>query len=276
VQRVSVGLGVRDAYGSELLAIRDRGVLDVLEVMIDDGLEASPRLETWRRLGARWPLIAHGTELGIASAEPPDPGYLKRVAKALGRAHVHWYSEHLAFVATKDTALGHFVPLGSSEEELAVLRDNVAAVRARVPVPFLLENPSDILGWEAELGGHSLGARYARSLEVAECGALLDLTNLLLDAKNDGWDPMHFLDAMDLERVVQIHVAGGRFDGALHIDSHDHDVTDETWDLLAHVGARASQLRAVIIERDDRLPPLDALLGEVSRARAALAKAGRA
>src|SRR5262249_2584283 len=81
---VAVGLGLRDVHVEPLLALRDRGALDVLEVMIDDALDAPdetskaepPRRATWRRLGAKWPLVAHGTELGIAGADAPDAGYL--------------------------------------------------------------------------------------------------------------------------------------------------------------------------------------------------------
>jgi uncharacterized protein (UPF0276 family) len=276
VSRVSVGLGVRDAYVEPLAALAERGALDVLEVMIDDGLDLGARLAAWRRLGAKWPLVAHGTELGIAGAHGPDDAYLRRVARALDEVRAHWYSEHLAFVRTPDAALGHFAPMGSSDDELAVLRENAARLRARVRTPLLLENPSDILGWESEAGGRALGERYARALYAAHAGALLDLTNLVIDARNDGWSAPHFLDGMDVGRVVEIHLAGGRVDGALHIDSHDHDVDEEALALVSYVAARAPDLRAVIIERDERLPKLDHLLAEVARVRAVLARGGRA
>lgn len=273
---VSLGLGVRDAYVDELLRLGDKRAVDVLEVMIDDGLGASPRAKDWRRLGAKWPLVAHGTELGIGSATDLDASYLAEVGRAASSLSVHWYSEHWGFVRSGDVELGHFAPVGASEYELAVLRENAGRVRDAIRCPLLLEHPSDILGWEADEGGAHLGARFAKALEAAEAGALIDLTNLVIDAKNDGYQPMEFLGALDFERVVEIHLAGGHFDGALHIDSHDHDVHEEALELLTWLAPRAPHLRAVIVERDDRLPPLDHLLGEVDRARRALARAGRA
>jgi hypothetical protein len=276
VQRVSVGIGVRDAQLEELARLRDRKALDVLEVMIDDGLEPSPRVDAWRALGARWPLVAHGTELGVGGADPPAPAYLDRVGRALSNVGAQWYSEHLAFLGTASTALGHFAPLGDGADALGVLRENAALVRGGVRCPFLLENPSDILGWEVELGGKALGERYARALEASEAGALLDLTNLVLDARNGGFSVGEFLDVLPWERVVEIHLAGGRYDGTLHIDSHDHDVDAEALSLLGEAARRATNLRAVIIERDDRLPGLAHLLHEVERVRVELGKAGRA
>ncbi len=66
---------------------------------------------------------------------------------------------------------------------------------------------------------------------------------------------------------MEVHLAAGRAQNGLWIDAHDHPVDEETWALLAAVAPRAPNLRAVIIERDDRRPPLDALLAEVERAR---------
>ncbi len=48
------------------------------------------------------------------------------------------------------------------------------------------------------------------------------------------------------------------------IDSHDHPVDDEAVGWVGRVAARAPNLRALIVERDDRLPALDALLDEVA------------
>lgn len=272
---MAVGLGVRDENLDELLALRDRTALDVLEVMIDDGLVDGPRRAAWRRLGARWPLLAHGTDLGVADAAGVDPGYVTRVGSALSAIAVRWYSEHLSFLRAGDVQLGHFAPPSEDAGAIEVLRANVAAVAARWGGPLLLENPADVLGWGSEAGGAALGARFAAQAAGADVGVLLDLTNLVLSARNDGFVAGEWLGALDMDRVVEVHLAGGRFDGALWIDSHDHDVDGEALELLRSVARRAPNLRAVVIERDDRLPPLDRLLDEVARVRAVLGAEGR-
>jgi uncharacterized protein len=272
VPNVPVGIGVRDPWLADLLVLDDRGAVDVLEVMIDDGLERGPRRDSWRRLGARWPLIAHGTELGIGDAAGPDPTYVARVAAALADLHVHWYSEHLSFLRAASIDLGHFAPLSDDDASRATLAANAAKVREAVGCPLLLENPADVLGWEASgpAAAATLGRAFARALEAARCGALLDLTNLLYGARNDGYDAADFLDALEWDRVVEVHLAGGHLHDGLWIDAHDHPVDDEALELLGEVARRASRLRAVIIERDDRLPGLGALLDEVARVRARL------
>lgn len=277
MREVAVGIGVRDAWMPELLALgaRDRARLDVLEVMIDDALLPRSR-DAMRALGAKFPLVAHGTELGIGAASGVDAAYVRAIASALSFLHVRWYSEHLAFTRAGDVELGHFGPLSSTASARDALRSNAAAVRAASPCPLLLENPADVLGWEAEEGGAALGAAFSASLDAADAGALLDLTNLVLGARNDGYDADAFVDAMDLDRVVEVHLAGGRFDGQLWIDSHDHDVDADALALLRRVARRARNLTAVVIERDDRLPTLGALLAEADAVRAVLRDAGRA
>jgi uncharacterized protein (UPF0276 family) len=105
---------------------------------------------------------------------------------------------------------------------------------------------------------------------------LLDLTNLIYGAKNDGYDTRTFLDALPWDRIVEVHLAGGRQLGDLWIDTHSHPVEEDALRWLPMVAERAPALRAVIIERDDCLPPLEELLNEVARVRRALSVGGTA
>ena len=60
VPRIAVGLSVRDPHLEELLQL-DRSAIDVVEVMIDEALDPGCKRNNWRKIGARWPLLAHGT-----------------------------------------------------------------------------------------------------------------------------------------------------------------------------------------------------------------------
>lgn len=277
MERVAVGIGVRDPHLEALCALRDTRAIDVLEVMIDDGLSGGPRADAWRRLGARWPLVAHGTELGIADAAGVDEAYVDRVGRALGAFHVRWYSEHLAFLRGGGVELGHVGPVGGDEESLAAVARGAAVVRAKTRCPLLLENPADVLGFGAggPDAGAALGRAFAAALEAADAGALLDLTTLVLGARNDGYDARAFLEELPWDRVVEVHLAGGHLHDGLWIDSHAHDVDAEALALLGDVASRSPNLRAVIIERDDRIPPLDHLLAEIEKARGVLRARGR-
>jgi uncharacterized protein (UPF0276 family) len=103
------------------------------------------------------------------------------------------------------------------------------------------------------------------------CGILLDITNVRTNADNHGFDPISFLEAMPLEHVVQLHLAGGYrgHDGKL-VDGHNHPPDEETWNLLRAFAERAEPLGS-ILEHDTDFPDnFDPLLATVVRAREVL------
>jgi hypothetical protein len=64
-------------------------------------------------------------------------------------------------------------------------------------------------------------------------------------------------------------------DGDVYADTHSAPVPEASWDLLRWLAERAP-IRAVIVERDDDLPPFTELLDEIARARSILDDARRA
>jgi uncharacterized protein (UPF0276 family) len=97
---------------------------------------------------------------------------------------------------------------------------------------------------------------------------LLDVNNIYVNAINHRYDPHEFLDALSLQRVRYIHIAG-HYDEApdLKVDTHGRDVIDPVWTLLAAAYRRLGPV-PTLLERDFNLPPLPVLLGEVAHIRA--------
>jgi hypothetical protein len=93
----------------------------------------------------------------------------------------------------------------------------------------------------------------------------LDLENVHANSRNHGYNPLEYLESLPLERVVEAHLAGGVLRDGEYADTHTRPVPEESWSLLEWLASRAP-LRAVIIERDDDLPPFPDLLAEVRRA----------
>ena len=83
---------------------------------------------------------------------------------------------------------------------------------------------------------------------------------------NHGDDPRAFLDRLPMDRVVQLHIAGGHWHDGQLVDSHARPTAPEVWDLVDEVVARAP-VRGIILERDEDLPPFGDLLAELDRAR---------
>lgn len=110
------------------------------------------------------------------------------------------------------------------------------------------------------------GLFYADVVEATGCGLLLDLGNLLANARNAKVDPRAALASFPLEAVAMIHIAGGREIDGYWFDTHADPVGDDVFDLLAEVFARVGP-RPTLLERDDAFPATRELLGELARCR---------
>ena len=97
---------------------------------------------------------------------------------------------------------------------------------------------------------------------------LLDLANTYANARNHGGDPLAFLDALPLERIAYVHVAGGVERDGLYHDTHAHPTPPAVLELVAELCARRDP-PGVMLERDDAYPPeadLDAELDAIAAA----------
>ena len=100
----------------------------------------------------------------------------------------------------------------------------------------------------------------------ADCWLLLDVNNVFVSGYNHDFEPQEFLQAIDVDRVVQFHLAGHEDQGTHKIDTHDEPVSEEVWTLFAEAWRRFGPV-STMIERDDKFPPFAELLAELQRAR---------
>jgi uncharacterized protein (UPF0276 family) len=108
---------------------------------------------------------------------------------------------------------------------------------------------------------------FARLVEATGCGVLLDVANVHINAQNHGFDPKDFLAAMPLHAVVQIHLAGGYWDGDVYVDAHSERVNSPTWELLDVLAAKVP-IRVSILEQDANFPDdIEPMLADVARSR---------
>ena len=89
-----------------------------------------------------------------------------------------------------------------------------------------------------------------------------------------GFDARQYLAEIPTDRVRQIHLAGHSVGKAMLIDTHDEPVCASVWDLYESVIPMLGPV-ATMIERDDAIPPLADLLGELDVARRLGAQAER-
>jgi uncharacterized protein len=284
----TTGLGVGVVYNGVLEGfVQNHGtVLDYVSVIPerfwrDLGRDAVPRFCDLRddvmlleSLGDRYPLVAHGIGLSIASGSTFDLEHLRQLASWHTRYGFRWISEHLSAVRVQtggsiDHHAGLAIPLPWDEDVLAMLCERVGVVQDILGCQILLENgvvhtpvPDTDMS-EVEF----LNELCARS----GCALLLDLHNLHVNAVNLELDPDAFLDALDCRHVREIHIAGGNRLYGVYLDSHAGASPPEVWRLLAQVLPRCPDIEGVTFEFHESYYPelgVEGVLAELSRARA--------
>jgi hypothetical protein len=270
---LGVGVGLRTGHGSEVLARAAQGALrvDWLEAISENHMVRGGRpRRIVEALRAHVPLALHGVSLNLGSADPLDREYLGELDALVRRVEPPWHSDHLCWTGVGGRNLHDLVPLPQTEEALRHVAARVRAVQDRLGRRIALENVSSYVRFAEE--GMSEWEFLAGVAEEADCGILLDVNNVFVNAWNHGFDARDYLEAIPPERVFEIHLAGHVESGPLRIDTHDQRVCDEVLALYAHAIRRLGPV-STLVEWDDRLPSWDALEAEAARVRAVLERA---
>jgi hypothetical protein len=269
-----VGIGWRPVLAAGIFANLDR--IDIVEVIADDYLRASRRdLDALRTLRGQTALTLHSIGIGPASAAAAEQKRIDALARLAGSVEPESWSEHLAFVRGSGVEIGHLCMPPRNEATIEGAAQNLARLRRAVGSAPMVENIATLI--DPPGSDQNEASWLGAVLEASACPLLLDLHNVVTNARNLGYDAMGFLDALPLGCVGQIHIAGGRTldePGEPILDTHQHDPPDLVYALLEEVARRASQPLTVVLERDGRYPPMEMLLGQLDRAREAM-RAGR-
>ena len=264
---LGAGIGLRREFYAHLP--ETARALDWVEIIPENFLTLGGRPQ--RALDAcagRWPVLPHGVALDIGGPQPLDEAYLSGLRALVERVDAPFFSDHLCYTRLRGGHLYDLLPLPFSEEAVEHVVPRVREVMARVGRPFLLENPS----YYARMPGGTLPeATFLRHVvEEADCGLLLDVNNVYVNARNHGYDPRAFVDVLPLERVVQVHLAGHERQPDVLLDTHGGPVCDDVWSLFHYVLERTGPV-STLMEWDQDIPSLEAVLDEADRARAVLA-----
>jgi uncharacterized protein (UPF0276 family) len=276
---LGVGVGLRPTHYPEVFrrleaaeagpAPPDFGV-DWFELLSENYMIRGGRpLRVARRLSKHIPLALHGVSLNIGSSDPLDGAYLEDLARLAELSQARWISDHLCWTGVGGHNTHDLVPLPYTAETVDHVAERVRAVQARLGRRIALENVSSYLSYCADaLPEWEFLAAIARQ---ADCGILLDVNNIFVSAHNHGFDASEYIEGIPAERVFQIHLAGHSQSGPLLIDTHDHPVRSEVWELYEQALVRTGPV-STLIEWDDHIPPFSGLLAEVARARDVLEK----
>lgn len=254
---IGVGVLLNPSLDSGLDSLS--GAVDFAPVIPDrlwraiDGPDAYCRLAgAWdmtRRAKARARLPLHAIGLSVGSADPLDDRYLTEILDLVQELDSPWWSDHLATVRVGNHEVdspGVALPVVYDKDTLDSLIARVGRIVDRSAKPFLLENPAAFVEYPEQ--DFDEPEFLNRLCEAAGCGVLLDLHNLICNVRNLGTDPLRYLSRLDLNRVLEVHVAGGLDMYGFWSDAHFGPADAATLELLPIVVRGATHLRCVTFE----------------------------
>ncbi|MGD1934321.1 MAG: DUF692 domain-containing protein [Candidatus Phaeomarinobacter sp.] len=270
IKPASAGTSLKPQHYQEIL--KDGADVDFFEVHAENyfGQGGAPH----RYLTAirdQFALSVHGIGLSIGGAQRLNPEHLGQLRELVHRYQPALVSEHLAWCESDGAYFNDLLPVALTSEALDIVCQHVAQTQDAIGRSILIENPSNYLTFEeSDIPETEFLAEMARR---TGCGLLLDINNVVVSAHNLQLSAHDYLDAFNVDAIGEIHLAGHSDDDrngvTLKIDDHGSAPSQEVWDLYEALMMRAGP-RPTLIEWDQDVPALSALVSEVATARGVL------
>ena len=256
-----LGVGVSGEYGSA-----SRGIDAVLL------RESKPDLVHFYEYGAdidrgldehvlRWvsaglPTTYHFLDVNLAEREDVDDRWLESTVENARRIDAAWLCGDAGLWHFGPRERGHqlLLPPVLCRESALETAESIGFIQDVTGFSVLPENPPSVIF----LGEMHILDWFALVSERSGCGILLDCAHLAIFQRLRGLPPLAGLDNFPLDRVVEMHVAGGSVasvDGFEYVeDGHLPEPIPDTWQIFEYALARATSLRAVCYECENNQP----------------------
>lgn len=254
-----VGVGVVHVPGLEPLFEPGVDLVDVVEIEPETLWRGPAEMFTPHQLlvdverhAGDWkgPRLVHSVGFGMGGSARPTAAFLNALAATVRGVQTPWVSAHLAVThADRDgerVGAGFMLPPLQTRDGVAAAARNLRRLAASMPVPVAIENGVNYLA--PRRGELTDGAFLASVLEAADCGLVLDLHNLWTNECNGRESAREVVRSVPLDRVWEIHVAGGFNLAGYRLDAHSGAVPDPVMELAAEVVSRCRNLRAIVFE----------------------------
>lgn len=254
------GLGLRTEHYQYVLD--NKPAVDWFEILSENYMVPGGKpLANLDLIRADYPMVMHGVSLSIGSTDPLNKKYLKDLKELTQRVEPHWVSDHLCWTSVDGNNSHDLLPLPYNEATINHIADRIKQVQDFLGRQILIENLSSYVTYH---GSEMSEWEFLNEIvKRADSLVLLDINNIFVSAHNHHFEPIDYIRGIDIDRVMQFHLAGHSYSGEMIIDTHDHDVCDPVWALYAealkHFGAVST-----MIERDDNIPEFTVLRDELA------------
>ncbi|MEN9654216.1 MAG: hypothetical protein RL235_328, partial [Chlamydiota bacterium] len=255
--------GLRPAHYREIFA--SFPPIDWFEIIGENFIDAPAQVDAnLERIVAQYPVVIHCVSLSIGGPQPLDFDFLKKIKNLARKIKAPWISDHLCWGQVPGSHLHDLLPLPFTHETLAYAAERARIVQDYLELPFALENLSSYASFHADAMNE--WDFYAGVVDKGGISMMLDVNNIYVSSRNQGFAPADYYRKLPLDKVIQIHLAGHADYGTYCLDTHDRHVCDAVWQIYADVYAETGPV-STLLEWDDRFISFDATWQEALRAK---------
>ncbi len=259
---LGVGVGLRRPHYSHVIA--EKPAIGWFEVIAENFMVDGGRpLQVLEQVRANYPVVLHGVSLSLGSTDPLNRQHLKNLARLAQRFEPAWVSDHLCWTGVGGHNLHDLLPLPYTEEAVFHIARRIREVQETIGRPLMIENVSSYLTYAAS--AMTEWDFLSAIAEEANCGILLDINNIFVSAFNHRFRATDYIESVPIDRVAQFHLAGHSDYGSYLLDTHDHPIRSEVWELYEYAVRRFGRV-STLIERDDNIPEFPELMTEANEA----------
>jgi uncharacterized protein (UPF0276 family) len=190
--------------------------------------------------------IVHSVGTPVGGTVRPEAAQIERLRETITYLCSPWASDHLSFNQTGEFSTGFFLPPRQTIRGVETAMTSIRALQGALPVPIAVETGVNYLRPRSdELPD---GEFVGRVVDGANCGLLLDLHNVYCNSLN-GRQPLdEYLAQLPLERVWEIHLAGGMEMEGFWLDAHSGAIPDSLYATAEQLVPTLPNLKAIIFE----------------------------
>jgi len=212
-------------------------------------------IERVRAAGA--PVLFHPSYINFCGSFANSSIWLEETARHIEMVGSSWFAQDCAYCFWQDGAgyssqLGYFIPPIFNQASLDRAIKRIKEVQAAVPVPVAIEPPPVTF----VVGTMPLFTFFGELARATECAILLDMGHLVSYEMASGKKVRDALDELPCDRVVEVHIAGGRLEKgnnrltkeSIYVDAHECMILEETWQMFDAMLPELPNVKAVCYE----------------------------
>lgn len=194
--------------------------------------------------------LLHGIGAPLGGFNDAADDQMPEFKRWLDSLDVKWTSEHMSLLAVESGSttqnIGFLMPPLQTEEVVMQAARTIKRRAERLGRPIAFETGVNYFAPRA--GEMEDGDFWGAIAHEANCGILLDITNLWVNQRNGRASVADTLARLPLDRVWEIHLAGAEFLNGMWLDAHSGAINPDVIALATEIISSLPTLSSIVFE----------------------------